>query len=183
MERQTGSARLGGAQPGQGAEDELMRAVKEAAAAEYEILGEMGRGDRGSVMYLARERASHNLVILKLRPDAGSYELSVARDIDASLADVPRTCPFCNEEIVGAGRFCSHCGKDVSDARTSEASREEALAAVQRAAEGTYDVLGEMERSAGGGVGVLRARARKRAHRRAAPHTRDAERWHRLATS
>src|SRR5947209_919661 len=115
MERQTGSTRLSGAQPGQGTEDDLMRAVKDAAAAEFEIFGEMGRGERGSVMYLARERASHKLVILKLRPDAGSYELGVVRDLDASLANVPRTCPFCSEEIVGAGRFCSHCGKDVSD--------------------------------------------------------------------
>ena len=70
MERQTGSTRLTGSPGGQGGvgsgggDDDLLRAVKEAAAAEYDILGEMGRGERGSVVYLSRERASQKLVAL-----------------------------------------------------------------------------------------------------------------------
>jgi TPR repeat protein len=148
MERQTGSTRLSESQPGRENDDDLLRAVKEAAAAQYEILGEIGRGERGSVMYLGRERANRKLVILKLRPDAGSYELSVARDLDSSLVGGARTCPFCNGNLFGGGRFCSHCGKDVSGAHPSEAT----LAAVQRAAEGQYEVLGEMERSEGIGI-------------------------------
>jgi TPR repeat protein len=130
----------------------LLRAVKEAAAAEYEILGEMGRGERGSVVYLSRERASQKLVALKLRPDGGEYELSVLRELDASVPAMGNKCPSCKVDLVGWGRFCSHCGKDLSGTRSGEASREELLKAVQGAAEGEYEVLGEMERSEGGGV-------------------------------
>ena len=151
MERQTGSARLTGSPGGQG-DDELLRAVKEAAAAEYEILGEMGRGERGSVVYLSRERASQKLVALKLRPDGGEFELSVLRVLDASVPAMGNKCPSCKVDLVGWGRFCSQCGKDLSGTRSGEASPEELLKAVQGAAEGEYEVLGEMERSEGGGV-------------------------------
>ena len=151
MERQTGSARLTGSPGGQG-DDELLRAVKQAAASEYDILGEMGRGERGSVVYLSRERASQKLVALKLRPDGGEFELSVLRELDASVPAMGNKCPSCKVELVGWGRFCSHCGKDLSGTRSGEASREELLKAVQGAAEGEYEVLGEMERSEGGGV-------------------------------
>ena len=53
---------------------------------------------------------------------------------------------------MGWGRFCSHCGKDLSSAHSSEASSEELLKAVQVAADGVYDVLGGMQRSGGEGV-------------------------------
>lgn len=156
MERQTGSTRLTGSPGGQGGvgggDDDLLRAVKEAAAAEYEILGEMGRGERGSVVYLSRERASQKLVALKLRPDGGEYELSVLRELDASVPAMGNKCPTCKADLVGWGRFCSQCGKDLSGTRSGEASREELLKAVQGAAEGEYEVLGEMQRSEGGGV-------------------------------
>jgi len=151
MERQTGSARLTGSPVGQGREDELLRAVKEAAASEYEILGEMGRGERGSVVYLSRERATQKLVALKLRPDGSEFELSVLRDLDAIIPNVSNTCPACGVDLVGGGRFCSNCGKDLSGTRPGAESREQALQAVRRAAEGEYEVLGEMERSEGGG--------------------------------
>jgi TPR repeat protein len=137
---------------GQGGDDDLLRAVKEAAAAEYEILGEMGRGERGSVVYLSRERESQKLVALKLRPDGGEYELSVLRELDASVPAMGNKCPHCNVDLVGWGRFCSNCGKDLSGTRSGETSREELLKAVRGAAEGEYEVLGEMERSEGGGV-------------------------------
>ena len=158
MERQTGSTRLTGSPEGQGGvgsgggDDDLLRAVKEAAAAEYDILGEMGRGERGSVVYLSRERASQKLVALKLRPDGGEYELSVLRELDASVPAMGNKCPSCKVDLVGWGRFCSHCGKDLSGTRSGEASREELLKAVRGAAEGEYEVLGEMQRSEGGGV-------------------------------
>ncbi|MEO7038578.1 MAG: PEGA domain-containing protein [Gemmatimonadaceae bacterium] len=152
MERQTGSTRLTGSPGGQGGDDELLRAVKDAAAAEYEILGEMGRGERGSVVYLARERVSKKLAALKLRPDGAEFELSVVRELDASVPAMGNKCPSCKVDLVGWGRFCSNCGKDLSGTRSGEASQEELLKAVQSAAEGEYEVLGEMQRSEGGGV-------------------------------
>ena len=45
---------------GGGGEDDLLPAVRAAATAEYEILSEMGRGERGTVVYLARERATQS---------------------------------------------------------------------------------------------------------------------------
>ncbi len=152
MERQTGSTRLTVTPGGQGGDDDLLRAVKEASAAEYETLGEMGRGERGSVVYLARERASQRLVALKLRPDGGEYELSVVRELDETVPAMGNKCPACKADLVGWGRFCSHCGKYLSGTRSGEASKEELLKAVQGAAQGEYEVLGEMERSEGGGV-------------------------------
>ena len=158
MERQTGPARLTGWPRGQGVaggaagDDHLLHAVKEAAAGEYEILGEMGRGERGSVLYLSRERASQKLVALQLRPVGGEFELSVLRELDASVAASPTKCPACDVDLVGWGRFCSHCGKDLSGMQSRDESREESLAIVRRAAEGEYEVLGEMEQSDGGGA-------------------------------
>ena len=151
MERQTGSARLTGSPRIQGREDELLRAVKDAAASEFEILGEMGRGERGSVVYLSRERATQKLVALKLRPDGSEFELSVLRELDAILPVALNKCPACGVDLVGSGRFCSNCGRDLSASLPGAESREEALKAVRRAAEGEYEVLGEMERSEGGG--------------------------------
>jgi TPR repeat protein len=141
----------GGAAGGR-ADDDLLRAVKEAAAAEYEILGEMGRGERGSVVYLSRERTSRKLVALRLRPDGGEYELSVLRELDAAVPTVGKKCPSCNVDLVGWGRFCSHCGQDLTGARSGETSPEELFKAVQMAADGEYEVLGEMQRSGGEGV-------------------------------
>jgi len=152
MERRTGSARLTATPEGQGEEDDLLRAVKEAAAAEYEIFGEMGRGERGSVVYLSRERSSRRLVALKLRPDGSEYELSVLRELDASVPAAGNKCPACSFDLVGWGRFCSHCGMELSGKRAIEQSREEMLTAVHEAARGAYEVLGEMQRSEGGGI-------------------------------
>ncbi len=151
MERQTGSGRRTGSPRTQEREDELLRAVKDAAAAEFEILGEMGRGERGSVVYLSRERATQKLVALKLRPNGSDFELSVLRELDAVLPVAPNTCPSCGIDLVGGGRFCSNCGRDLSGSHQGTETREQALEAVRHAAEGEYEVLGEMERSEGGG--------------------------------
>jgi TPR repeat protein len=136
----------------QGHEDDLLRAVKDAAAADYEILGEMGRGERHSVVYLARERLSQKLVALRLHPEGSEYELAVVRELDASVPAMGDTCPSCHAPVIGWGRFCSHCGKDLAGAHSGDVSRDAMLKAVRSAAEGEYEVLGEMERSQGGGV-------------------------------
>ncbi|MEP7065431.1 MAG: PEGA domain-containing protein [Gemmatimonadota bacterium] len=139
-------------QQGRSGEDELLPAVRAAATAEYEILSEMGRGERGTVVYLARERSTQKLVALKLRPDGSDYELSVLRELDATVPSTDNTCPFCKATLHGWGRFCSHCGKDLFGAQPDDGSREELLAVVRELADGEYDVLGEMQRSEGGGV-------------------------------
>ena len=151
MERDTGSVRWTGAPDRESSTEELLRAVREAAAAHYEILGEMGRGERGSVVFLAREQTSRKLVALKLRPDGAEYELSVMRELDASIPAASYQCPSCNAELVGWGRFCSHCGGDLSGVHAGKDSRKDMLAVVHEAAKGRYDVLGEMERPEGGG--------------------------------
>jgi len=152
MQPRTGPARSPGSPTEHGTEDELLRAVKEAASAEYEILGEMGRGERGSVVYLARERSSKKLVALKLRRNGGDYELSVVRELDATVPAMGLMCPACHVDLVGWGRFCSHCGQDLSSARPNGASSEQLIQAVQAAAAGKYEVLGEMERPDGNGA-------------------------------
>ena len=106
MERETGSGRFIGSPDRVGGTEELMCAAREAAAADYDILGEMGRGERGSVVYLAVESASQKLVALKLLPDGGEYELSVMRELDASIPAASYQCPSCNKTIIGRGRFC-----------------------------------------------------------------------------
>ena len=35
-------------------DDEFLRAVRDAAEGEFEVLGEMGRGQHGAIVYLAR---------------------------------------------------------------------------------------------------------------------------------
>jgi TPR repeat protein len=152
MQPRTGPARTPGSPIDHGSEDELLRAVKEAASAEYDVLGEMGKGERGSVVYLGRERSSKKLVALKLRRNGNEYELSVVRQLDATVPAMGLMCPACHVDLVGWGRFCSHCGQDLSSARPNGASSEQLIQAVQTAAAGKYEVLGEMERPDGNGA-------------------------------
>jgi len=78
--------------PGRGAsssrEDDLYKAVQATVASDYELLGELGRGDRGRVVYLARELASGSLVALRLDRGGASeaeYELTVLPHLDETV--------------------------------------------------------------------------------------------------
>ena len=51
---------------------ELLRAAQDAAAGQYEVLGEVPRSDGGRTLYFARELASGRLAVLRLRPADGS---------------------------------------------------------------------------------------------------------------
>ncbi|UCC71412.1 MAG: hypothetical protein JSV86_13580, partial [Gemmatimonadota bacterium] len=134
-----------------------LEAVKDAAADEFEVFGEIGRGDDASTVYLARDRADQLLVVLRLEAEpgaAGEYSLDVVKQLDASLPGPGGHCPSCGEPPRRWRRFCTACGHDLLGApwMGDEYSREETFEAVREAAEGAYEILGEMPLSEGAGV-------------------------------
>jgi hypothetical protein len=138
----------------------LYVAVREAAAETFDVLGELGTGAKGGVVYLAREIASQALVVLKLEPgDDGAggsqYFLDVIRELDASVPDVELRCPRCRGKLRQWARFCTQCGLDVSGeapASGEQASRAALRERVRAATEGQYEFLGDIPRSEGGGL-------------------------------
>jgi hypothetical protein len=142
--------------PGQ----KLLAAVQKAVAGDYEVLGEMGRGAKGRIVYLARETSTRHLVALQLTPGEGSEErgeiwLDVLRKLDAAIPSGDDKCPRCGEAIRGWVRFCSQCGTDLSGVAPGSGggtSADQLLAAVKEAAGRKYEVLGQMDRAEGGGV-------------------------------
>jgi hypothetical protein len=68
----------------------LLDAVREAAADEYEVIGDMPRAEGGGLVYFARERGSGRLVALRLQlEDGNEYSLGVTR----VLRPVEKTAP------------------------------------------------------------------------------------------
>lgn len=133
----------------------LLQAVQKAVSGEYEILGELGRGERGKVVYLARELASGGLVALQLLPGSGApgeLWLEVMRKLDASVPSAEGACPRCAKAVQGWGRYCGHCGADLSGAAGKNALGDELLRVVKDAAKNRYEILGQMDRAEGGGV-------------------------------
>lgn len=129
----------------------LLQAVRDIAEGEYDVLGEMGRGKKGSVVYLARDLQSARLVALKLEHEGhDEYGLQVVQALDKSLPAVEGACPRCGGPLAGWGRFCPQCGADVSGA-VRDKSADELLEAVRDAAGEDLEVLGEMDRAEGGG--------------------------------
>ena len=141
--------------------DRLLLAVRQELANQFEVFGELGRGDRGRIVYLARELTSTQLVALLLVPDesapnagAMDFEVQIVRRLDASIPAAESECPRCRKALRGWGRFCRHCGANLSGIpeRDDPASREQLLQAVRAATRGRYDVLGEMSNAEGDGV-------------------------------
>ena len=139
----------------------FMRAVQKAVAGEYEVLGELGHGRNGTIVYLARELATRHLVALRFLPgdgtarDAGEMWLEVLRRLDESIPAADAACPRCGKTLHNWGRFCSQCGADLSgiaQGADRAGSEDELLRAVKEAARGRYEVLGQMSRTEGGGV-------------------------------
>ena len=150
-------------------DSELLHAVCAAAAAEFDVLGEIARDASGLVVFLARDLASGELVVLKLSrgdpEEAGQdeYSLEVARELDPSLPDIESHCPRCGAKLRRWARFCTQCGGDISGVGPSSRenlSRDTLRHAVRAAAASEYDVLGEIPRAEGGGL-VYFARDRK----------------------
>jgi hypothetical protein len=140
--------------------DKFLRAVQRAVAGDFEVLGELGRGAKGKIVYLARETASRGLVALQLLPGEGGVEagelwLDVLRKLDASVPSAEGKCPRCSQTLRGWGRFCSQCGSDLSGIAPgsgADTSVDRLLDAVKQAAGSKYEVLGQMDRTEGGGV-------------------------------
>ena len=144
----------------------LYVAVREAAAGTYDVLGELGPGPKGGVVYLAREVGGESLAVLKLEPaDDGAggggggagqqYFLDVSQELDASVPDVEMRCPRCTATLRQWARFCTQCGLDVSGeapASGEQASRAALRERVREATAGKYEFLGEISRAEGGGL-------------------------------
>lgn len=132
--------------------DELLRAVRDAAAGSHEVLGDLGRDAKGRVIYLARDLTSRALVALRLDGADGEYVLDVARTLDGSVsATMSAACGTCGAPRVGRGKFCPQCGADMAPPAENR-SRGDLLAAVQAAAQSEFEILGEMDHAEGGGV-------------------------------
>ena len=82
MQQNVGPSRLTAVPLGSGDHnDELLRAVRDAAAGSHDVLGEMGRDAGGRVIYLARDLKSAALVAL--RPSHQNLGISVLRTMRA----------------------------------------------------------------------------------------------------
>lgn len=154
MQQNAGPSRVTAVPLGSGGHnDELLRAVQDAAAGSHEVLGEMGQDAGGHVIYLARDLQSAALVALRLDGADGDYVLDVARTLDPAVGRaMSAACGRCGAPLVGWGKFCPQCGADVAHAVAENASREDLLDAVKVAARDEFEILGEMDRAEGGGV-------------------------------
>lgn len=139
--------------------DELLQTVRDAAAGEFEVYGELGREGPDSIWYLARGVTERNLVALRLhlvRSSPGAkpeYDLEVAQELNAAVAVGLGDCPKCKTPIRRWMRFCTQCGADLGlggQVPTSPTDRAVMLEMVQAAAASEYEVLGEMPWTGGG---------------------------------
>ena len=139
--------------------DELLQTVRDAAAGEFEVYGELGREGPDSIWYLARGVADQKLVALRLHlvPSAvgakPEYDLEVAQELNAAVAVGLGDCPKCKTPIRRWMRFCTQCGADLGlggQLPTTATDRAVMLEVVRTAAASEYDVLGEMPWTGGG---------------------------------
>lgn len=141
-----------------GSEDPVLAAVKAAAAPDYEVLGEIARSARdGKVLFLARAGVGGGLVALRLSPGTGpeDFLLELVRRLDSTLPSPEGTCWRCGKPFTKWARFCGHCGAALwgdADPNASPRVRAELRAAVEEAARGRYEILGEMEHGDGPGI-------------------------------
>ena len=142
------------------AADRLLRTLQSSLEGQFELFGELGRGDAGRIVYLAREIPSGRLVALQLTPTGTrtvggeDYWFEILRTLDANVPAIDSNCPSCGKSLGGWGRFCRHCGVDLSGvaATSKPGSSDELLRDVRAVAKGRYDVLGQMDRTEGGGT-------------------------------
>jgi len=141
--------------------DEFLQLVRDVAAGDYEVFGELGRESDADIWYLARDRQTRKLVALRLKREGigadqkPEYSLDVARELDKSVSIGAGECRYCGANLRRWARFCTQCGADLTDGGktpTSPQAREQILLEVRAAAAEYYDVLGEMPWADGAGT-------------------------------
>ncbi len=133
--------------------DPFLDGVRAATKGSLEILGELGRTADSTIVYLARRLEGETLVALRLvrLPDSKhEFELDILEELDSSLPAPPAKCPQCQGDLRGWGRFCTKCGADV-DTNAGIETPTGRMRAVQQAADGRYEILGQMTHAQGGG--------------------------------
>ncbi|NJD11320.1 MAG: serine/threonine protein kinase, partial [Gemmatimonadetes bacterium] len=127
-------------------------AIRQAARGQFDVLGELGRGELTGTHFLARELTSGDLVALGFDPAAGAAGIRVSRTLDASVPAAGAICPICATRLQNWGRYCGRCGTDlaVRTAVETRSSRAELRRIVQRQVEPRYELLGDMVRAEGG---------------------------------
>ena len=140
-------------------DDRLLLAVRKELGSRFEVYGELGRGDRGKIAYLARDLTTRRLVALLLTPTDGienseDFDVHIALKLDASVPTGKSECPRCHAPLKAWAQFCRQCGANLSGILPGEStgSRDLLLEEVKRAARGRYDILGEMENAEGEGI-------------------------------
>jgi hypothetical protein len=135
--------------------DELLDAVRQMAAGDFEVFGEIGRGPDSTVVYLANDIAASRLVALKLAPGRGQpdeYVLDVVKELDSTLPSFENFCSQCGAPLRQWGRFCTRCGADQYSTADQRWTADELRDAVQSLAEGRFEILGEMRTQGGGRI-------------------------------
>ncbi len=157
----SGSGKIGSALGATRGDDDIARAAREAAGARYEVIGELGRSDRGHVALLGRDRELDALVVLSLERDGGSlfdrgsYAATIHPELNDALPLSDVECPVCSVALTSWARLCPNCWSDVAgiaagpDEGTTAA---DLLADARRLSQGKCTVLGHLTRADGGGA-------------------------------
>jgi TPR repeat protein len=81
---------------------DLLAAVKEATAGEYEILGQMDRADGGGMVFFARDRARGKLVALRLRREQSADPAQASFSIGETQVLRPLAAELGQTQVLGA---------------------------------------------------------------------------------
>ena len=93
------------------------------------------------------------LRLVRLPDSKHEFDLDILEELDSSLPAPPAECPKCRADLRGWARFCTQCGADLSglDADGGVETPTGRMRAVQQAADGRYEILGQMSHAQGGG--------------------------------
>jgi hypothetical protein len=139
----------------EGPKDEFLDGVRRMAAGDYEVFGEIGRGENSTIVYLARDIAAFRLVALKLTPsrmEPDEFLLDVVQELDSTLPSFDNPCGKCGTNLHKWGRFCPKCGADLYDKAEQKWTADELREAVQDFATDRFEILGEMRTQGGGRI-------------------------------